>query len=98
MTKPEDIPQWAWEKAREGIPPVYFKMEGMSPTLHVLRLGIAKAILSAVEEEREACAKLADVGQWEHRPGQTWGSPATAVFVGKIGPEIAKDIRNRKES
>lgn len=56
MGKPEDIPQWAWEKARGGIPPVYFKMEGMSPTLHVLRVGIAKAILSAVEEENEACA------------------------------------------
>lgn len=58
MGKPDDIPQWAWDKAREGIPPVYFKMEGMSPTLHVLRVGIAKAILAAVEEEREACARL----------------------------------------
>lgn len=55
MTKPDDVPQWAWDKAEEpsqvcfdGAVDLYETgMDGVD-----LQAVIARAILSAVEEER----------------------------------------------
>lgn len=54
MAKPEDIEQWAWDKAWNATP------AGETTFPETVEI-VARAILSAVEEEREACAMLADV-------------------------------------
>jgi len=86
MTKPEDIPQWVWDRAKEAIPRGTWSAR--------LQLSIARAILSAVEEEREACAKLAEVERRtdlaiKHGYKPTWLA---------ISHEIAAAIRSRKVS
>lgn len=86
MTKPEDIPQWAWEKGDE----IYLNaLSAKGGPAY-----IARAILSAVEREREACAKLAEVERRtdlaiKHGYKPTWLA---------VSHEIASAIRNRKES
>lgn len=47
--RPVEIPEWAWDKACEAMNRAGWHMRSV-------RIECAKAILSAVEEEREACA------------------------------------------
>jgi hypothetical protein len=98
MEKPEEMPQWAWDKAREAIPPVYFKWEGMSPALHVLQVGIARAILSAVEEERSgASAEVEAMADALYEKADSEGvSGRDSAFAAWVTQNIATTIRNRK--
>lgn len=77
MARPEDIPEWAWEKAVE------ITMGTMAFGSPVFTGRLARAILSAVEEEREACAALS----------QERGKHLSEAAVGNF---IATAIRNRK--
>lgn len=61
MTRPDDIPEWAWEKANK------LRLENADaalglPSWERLNFIIARAILAAVEEERTACALLIEEG------------------------------------
>lgn len=81
MTKPEDvvpegIPQWAWDASVEAL-------NGAGWFMRSARIACAKAILSAVEEEREEIAQLVASAHW---------SPTLEVAL-----VLADTIRNRKE-
>lgn len=73
MSKPEDIPQDVWDKAMsflEASPMVSIPCTS-DDRCHLIndpQTAIARAIMDATAEEREACAKIADVFELE-RPG-----------------------------
>jgi hypothetical protein len=57
MTKPDDIDQDAWEKAHRSI-----RSMTSRPMSEIdVASAIARAIMSARAEEREACARLAEI-------------------------------------
>lgn len=102
MTKPENIPQWAWEKAESALDTMLanhgyegWRADSIST--------ISKALLSAVEEEREACALAA-----YSTPHYTIGIGAGDLDeLGQLKPgspydagryDAAKAIRSRKEA
>lgn len=95
MTKPEDINAEVWMKA-EGTLDTMLANHGYEGWRADSIATIARAILSAVEEEREACAKEAEKGHWQHK--DVGFGRGEAVWVGPFGPHIASAIRNRKES
>lgn len=67
MSKPDDIPQDAWDAAEKVHMLPHFKF---SSWRYVLSTDIARAIVAAKAEEREACAKLAEefAGQFPEFP------------------------------
>lgn len=102
MTKPEDIPQWAWEKA-------VFALYGQAPDEWIERQIViisrcARAILSAVEEEREACAVFVErftpirpAFETEDEGGIKWPHPAEQLPIYQPA-KLALAIRSRKEA
>lgn len=56
MIKPEDIPGSVWEAAKGAIEPYM----GQSQYREDCQEDIARAIMAAKAEEREACAKIID--------------------------------------
>lgn len=90
MTRPEDITEDAWEKAlpyaRKVIAGEDFStIEALNRVLNAARCTIARAIQSAVEAEREACALIA-ADYFDH----------PSELASFIGEEIADAIRERK--
>lgn len=79
MARPKDIPEWAWEKAALYV--------GTTDRPDLARQWIARAILSAVEEENEACAAEMDRREREN---------ANTIDTQAAYRNAAKAIRNRK--
>lgn len=91
MTKPQDIPQDVWDRAIAIETGYEGGANGRRPIF------IARAILSAVEEERKQCAQMASDKAAEYRNV----GEEDADFCGPIAVRleaIASAIRNRKES
>lgn len=59
MTKPNDIPQDVWGAALKCAETVCRNLDYPNVTAEVT--AIARAIMAAKEEEREECAKIADI-------------------------------------
>ena len=95
MTKPDGIPQWAWDNAYDTVEERTFEMlpdDFLEMVEHV-----ARAILSAVEQEREACAVEADKHANEPDPDlediyDEWG-----MGLRFSARSIAAHIRSRKD-
>lgn len=88
MAKPEDIPQDVWDRARSTFaelltPFRYEDKEAFADAEH-----IARAILSAVEEERDACAAVTD------QVGADYGEDEPRWF--ECCETVSAAIRNRK--
>ena len=90
MTRPLDIPQDVWDAALEVFETYLYNGESAQEI-------IARAILSAKAEEREACAQLIE----QH---DLWFSFEPAVTTGGMGavaphatPAVAAAIRKRGE-
>lgn len=95
MTKPEDVPQWAWEKAGT-VQHTFCNNHHLwgelgaekTDALHEI---IARAILSAVEEEREAIASYV-----EGKGGVLPGTNGFAYVVSRNNqPCMSGDARDR---
>ena len=94
MTKPDDIDHDAWEKAIGVELSLFTRVRGAIgdiPNL-VAVASIARAIMSARAEEREACAIIAE-DEDGARPG--WGEHRNMVVAQQVAQEIAAAIRNR---
>ena len=96
MSKPEDIPQDAWDAAFNAMPLLLIRNYDRSPIVLVLHVNIARAILAAKAEEREACATDAEE---RHR---IWGTHAQIKGIEveddiSACREIAAAIRKRGE-
>lgn len=96
MTRPEDVPEWAWDEA-EAIA-MGFYLAG--PT-EASRRGIARALLAAeqrgAEREGEACAKLAEQHVAEHRARavSAWqASEDGAALYGNTSASAVHDLAN----
>lgn len=103
MSKPQDIRQDVWDKAMsflEASPMVSIPCTS-DDRCHLIndpQTAIARAILAAKAEEREACAVVAEMGHWEHRTeGNFHTGHSYAVWCGPTGPMIAAAIRKRGE-
>ena len=94
MTKPDDIDQDAWDKAGGVIRWISdFFADGLSRSEKTeAKEEIARAIMSARAEEREACAKIAEDDDGA-LPG--WGEHRIMVVAQQVGKDIAAAIRNR---
>lgn len=86
MTKPDDIDQDAWEKTGD-----WAEWYCADP-FRTVEETIARAIMSARAEEREACAKIAEDDDGA-LPG--WGEHRNMVVAQQVGKDIAAAIRNR---
>jgi hypothetical protein len=101
MTKPDDIDQDAWEKAWSIVSDIQMKdiKNGLPTGWEVFASidRIARAIMSARAEEREACAKVADDFMW-CLPLYEKGADANIASddaACAVQAEIAAAIRNR---
>jgi hypothetical protein len=102
MSKPEDIPQDVWDAAFKACNAKF------DPYSRAYVADIARAIMAAKAEEREAILAIADVGHWEARSAPegvpmaavmpTNQSASYAVWVGPTVPEIVAAIRKRGEA
>jgi hypothetical protein len=101
MTKLEDIPQWAWEKAAIFV--------GTTDQPDLARHWIARAILSAIEEERESAANVARdwLNEWAGDLAETRDSYIEAKRSGRHSGRrmslddadfYAKQFRERAEA
>lgn len=90
--KPDDVPQWAWDKAKGCIEAREFLT--YPPTNTCAR--IARAIMAAVEEEREACATLIET--FPHTiPNPDHIVERYGMFVRQTGrDDLSEAIRNRQ--
>lgn len=90
MTKPEDIPQAIWSKAEaayaEGQMRSMHSGDPMGPAI------IALAILSAVDEEREECAKLVET----FGPQDYYNRHGQERYMSEIEYALSQAIRSRK--
>lgn len=95
MTKPDDIDHDAWEKAKVGVR----SMTSRPMSEFDVASTIARAIMSAKAEEREACAQVADsLAEKRRATEEARGfGPATAKPIANQFwcEEIAAAIRNR---
>lgn len=93
MTKPDDIDQDAWEKAGRA----WVRGASSENITNSGRETVARAIMSARAEEREACAKVADNFLW-CLPLYEKGADANIASddaACAVQAEIAAAIRNR---
>lgn len=100
MSKPEDIPQDVWDKSialMQGIP-ADFSWDGFedAKSNHACAAEeVARAIMDAKAEEREACAAVADEYVWDDH------ALSQATPIGKAvhhqSVEISEAIRKRGE-
>ena len=89
-TKPDDISQEAWDAAGSIKPLPAFKFAEWAQVLHA---DIARAIMAAKAEEREACAAVAN-----NELARQSGSDAWANGYRSACAEIADRIRKRGEA
>ena len=96
MSKPEDIPQDVWEAAFETIAVGY-------DNAYIHQEDIARAIMAAKAEEREACAALVEAFTpirpafvTEDEGGIKWPHPAEQQPIYQPG-KLAAAIRKRGE-
>lgn len=102
MSKPVDITQEVWDAAFEAMPPVVRRGASESPVTMALWLGIARAIMAAKAEERDACEAIA-VGKardWAANRSGTLDAFRSAGYQGAAqgAVEIATAIRKRREN
>jgi hypothetical protein len=64
MNRPDDIPEWAWEKARAEIAQWSRVMDFLPIDKAIICEGVSRALMAAerrgAERENEECAKVAD--------------------------------------
>lgn len=94
MTKPDDIPQDVWDRA-DDLAFYDPATEGRDGSLnrYKLREAIARAIMAAKAEEREACAGIADAELLRNRDGEV-----CIIDENACPSRIAAAIRNRGEA
>lgn len=97
MSKPDDIPQDVWDMAANTLDDHAYNPLRVIP--------IARAIMAAKAEEREACAKLVDdAGQNQRKTALhslKWGVPedtANHRYMADRHAEVAAAIRKRGEA
>lgn len=91
MRKPEDVSQEAWDQT-EGMPE-RFAIDIAAGQLWDIRHVVARAIMAAKAEEREACAQLIETDgpqRYYNMHGQNRG-------LSELEAHLAAAIRSRKE-
>lgn len=93
MSKPEDIPQDVWDaaaiKALEYVEWLIPQPDYVSDSEFVLTQVLARTILAAKAEEREACAQVADEHSGPFAEGSIFGAGETFA-ANKIAAAIRK--------
>lgn len=90
MARPEDIPEWAWAQvAYIRSQPFHWKGPDEVAAL------VARAIVESAEDEREACAMLADTATYT--TFMAWDAECHDPVEAQVPyrDEIAAAIRNR---
>lgn len=91
MSKPEDTPQDVWDGAVRLYSYLVSPLHDEQIVIHDTTL-IARAIMAAKAEEREACAKIADDDDQELT---VWGQDGNSRAAQQTARAIAAAIRKR---